>query len=303
VIRLEGILGPVVTPFDGGGSLDLAGFGANVRAHLAAGLHGIVVTGSTGEAALLDEAERSRLVDAARAEVPAGRPLIVGIGAESTRTTIARARDVAARGADAVLVVAPHYYGDAMTPEALRDHYQRVADASPVPVLLYTIPKYMHFALAPELVHELALHPNIVGMKDSSGDATLFRAYLGARSEGFQVLTGSGTLLGEALRAGADGAILAVALFAPVHSLLVMAAAREGDADVLAGAQRHLTPLAAKIVAGMGVAGVKAALDAVGLVGGTPRLPLRPLDAARLGQVRELLAAADVAPVDASPRS
>jgi 4-hydroxy-2-oxoglutarate aldolase len=296
VIRLEGILGPVVTPFGAGGELDLPAFGRNVRAHLDAGLHGIVVTGSTGEAALLDEDERLRLVDAARAETPAERPLIVGIGGESTRSVIARARGAAERGADAVLVVAPHYYGDAMTPEALREHYTRVADASPVPVLLYTIPKYMHFALAPALVLELARHDNIVGMKDSSGDAALFAQYLAAQGPTFQVLTGSGTLLGEALRMGADGAILAVALFAPTHSLLVRAAVRDGDADALAGAQAHLTPLASRIVGGMGVAGVKAALDAVGLAGGSPRPPLRPLGEPALGQLRVLLLTADLLP-------
>ena len=299
-MRLDGILGPVVTPFGATGELDLAGFRANVRAHLAAGLHGIVITGSTGEAALLDEAERSQLVEAARAEVPAGRPLIVGIGAESTRAVIARAGDAARRGADAVLVVAPHYYGSAMTDDALRDHYHRLADASPVPVLLYTIPKYMHFALSPELVMELARHPNIVGMKDSSGDATLFRQYLAARGPGFQVLTGSGTLLGEALRMGADGAILAVALFAPAHALLVLAAAREGDADALAGAQAHLSPMAAQVVGGMGVAGVKAALDAVGLAGGPPRPPLRPLAEPALSRLRELLQSADLMPASSA---
>jgi 4-hydroxy-2-oxoglutarate aldolase len=294
VIRLDGILGPVTTPFDGDGALDLPAFRANVRAHLAAGLHGIVVAGSTGEAALLDEAERAQLVEAARAETPAGRPLIVGIGAESTRATVARARMAAERGADAVLVVAPHYYGDAMTTDALRTHYERVADASPAPVLLYTIPKYMHFALSPALVAELARHENIVGMKDSSGDAALFRGYLESRCDAFQVLTGSGTLLGEALRLGADGAILAVALFAPMQSLLVLAAVRDGDADALAGAQAHLSPLAAEIVGGMGVAGVKAALDAVGLGGGAPRAPLQQLDEQRLAQMQELLRAADL---------
>lgn len=294
MIRLDGILGPVTTPFDGDGALDLPAFRANVRAHLAAGLHGIVVAGSTGEAALLDEAERAQLVEAARAETPAGRPLIVGIGAESTRATVARARMAAERGADAVLVVAPHYYGDAMTTDALRTHYERVADASPAPVLLYTIPKYMHFALSPALVAELARHENIVGMKDSSGDAALFRGYLESRCDAFQVLTGSGTLLGEALRLGADGAILAVALFAPMQSLLVLAAVRDGDADALAGAQAHLSPLAAEIVGGMGVAGVKAALDAVGLGGGAPRAPLQQLDEQRLAQMQELLRAADL---------
>jgi 4-hydroxy-2-oxoglutarate aldolase len=195
-----------------------------------------------------------------------------------------------------VLVVAPHYYGDAMTPDALREHYARVADASPLPVLLYTIPKYMHFALSPALVLELAQHDNIVGMKDSSGDAALFRQYMAVQSERFQVLTGSGTLLGEALRMGADGAILAVALFAPMHSLLVLAAVRDGDADALAGAQAHLAPLAAQIVGGMGVAGVKAALDLVGLSGGTPRAPLRSLGGVQRARIEELLRVADLLP-------
>ena len=294
--RLEGILAPLVTPFAADGTVEVVAFRQNVRAHLDAGLHGVVVAGSTGEAALLDEDERLRLVDAARMEVPPERPLLVGIGAESTRAVVARARAAAARGADAVLVVAPHYYGSAMTHEALRDHYRAVADASPVPVLLYTIPKYMHFALSPALVLELAEHENIVGMKDSAGDATLFAQYLAARSDRFQVLTGSGTLLGEALTLGADGAILAVALFAPMHSLLVLAAVRDGDADALAGAQSRLTPMAARIVGAMGVAGVKAALDMVGLAGGSPRPPLPPLDGAAHDELRALLLDADLAP-------
>src|SRR5205085_2023086 len=106
------------------------------------------------------------------------RTLLIGTGAESTRATITRCCAAADRGADGVLVVAPHYYGEAMTAEALRDHYVRIADASPVPVLLYTIPKYMHFAISPEVVAELSRHENIVGMKDSSGDAALFSRYL-----------------------------------------------------------------------------------------------------------------------------
>jgi 4-hydroxy-2-oxoglutarate aldolase len=295
MIALDGILAPVVTPFDTTGAVDDAAFTANIRAHLAAGLHGIVVAGSTGEAALLDEEERGRLVELGRGVTPADHTLLVGTGAESTRAVIARSRAAAERGADGVLVVAPHYYGDAMTPDALREHYQRVADASPVPVLLYTIPKYMHFALPAEVVAELARHENIVGMKDSSGDAGLLRGYLASQSDSFKVLTGSGSLLGEALGMGAYGAILAVALFAPSLSLEVLHAARDGRASAMTAAQARLTPLAARIVGAMGVAGVKAALDEVGLHGGAPRPPLRAPAPAALNALRALLATAELA--------
>ena len=296
MIPLEGIFAPVVTPFDAAGNVDGDAFIHNVRAHLAAGLHGIVVTGSTGEAALLDESERGRLVELARKAVPAGKPLIVGTGAESTRAVVARNRMAAERGADAVLVVAPHYYGDAMTAEALRAHYLQVADASPVPVMLYTIPKYMHFVTPPEVVAELARHENVIGMKDSAGDAALFARYLESQSASFRVLTGSGTLVGEALRMGARGAILAVSLFAPATALELWRARREGDDAAAAAAQARLGPLSARVVGGLGVAGVKAALDVVGLRGGPVRAPLRPLTGSPLVALRELVESAEPAP-------
>jgi 4-hydroxy-2-oxoglutarate aldolase len=296
VIDLKGILAPVVTPFDARGDVDVDAFASNVRAHLAAGVCGIVVTGSTGEAALLDDAERLALVQRARAEVPSDRTLLVGTGTESTRATIARSHAAADAGADGVLVVAPHYYGEAVTPDALREHYERIADASRIPVLLYTIPKYMHFAISADVVSVLATHQNIVGMKDSSGDARLFAGYLESRSDSFQVLTGSGVLFGEALRMGADGGILAVTLFAPELSFDVWNAHHRGDAESALRAQATLTPLAAKIVGAMGVPGVKAALDRVGLTGGAPRLPLRPLAPPAAALLDELLRAAELAP-------
>src|SRR5258708_20150990 len=148
--------------------------------------------------------ERIALIDRARRAVGGDRTLLIGTGAESTRATIARTESAAAHGADGVLVVAPHYYGDAMTPEALLAHYERIADASSIPVLLYTIPKYMHFALAPEVVAELAQHENIVGMKDSSGDASLFTCYLASRRQTFRLMTGIGALFPEPLQLRSD---------------------------------------------------------------------------------------------------
>lgn len=295
-MQLTGVLGPVITTFyRQTGELDLASFAANVRAHITAGLHGIVVTGSTGEAALLDANERAALVDAAREMVPHDRTLIVGTGAESTRTCLQLTRDAAARGADAVLVVAPHYYGTAMTATALEQHYRRVADESPIPVILYNIPKYMHFALSPALVAELALHHNIVGIKDSSGNRELIAGYLSSASPKFSVLTGNAGIFQDSLKNGASGGILAVALFAAGLSLDVYNAMLRGRESDATAAQERLAPLGTKIVGEFGVAGVKAAMDSVGLAGGPVRSPLLPLDAQQVAAVVELLRSAELA--------
>jgi 4-hydroxy-2-oxoglutarate aldolase len=288
---LAGILGPVVSTFSArSGDLDADAFARNVQAHLAAGLNGVVVCGSTGEAALLGEDERLEALEAARRHVPPERLLLMGCGAESTRLTIRRCREAQTVGADAALVVAPHYYSNAMSDDALRAHYRRVADESPLPVVLYNIPKYMHFRLAPALVAELAQHPNIVGLKDSSGDLALLGAYLEAQDAGFTVLTGSGGQLHAGMAAGAKGGILAVSLFAGSQCVRVYDACHRGDFAAAEVAQAPLKPLAATIVGEMGVPGVKAAMDAVGLAGGPVRGPLLDLDAAARARVGALLA-------------
>jgi 4-hydroxy-2-oxoglutarate aldolase len=287
---ISGILGPVVTPFDATSSdVVIDRFTANIRAHISAGLDGVLVTGSTGEAALLEESERRLLLDAARDVVPRERILLAGIGGESTRITIRRAQDAKAAGADAVLVVSPHYYTTSMTPEALRDHFIRVADESPVPVLLYNIPKYAHFALLPDLVAELAEHGNIPGMKDSAGDLKMLEAYVRLQSPTFTVLTGHGPTFAQALALGVSGGILAVSLFAPELVREIHDSAERGDAEGSRRLQERLVPAAREIVGDLGVPGVKAALDAIGLHGGVPRSPLRPLSDPARARVTELL--------------
>jgi dihydrodipicolinate synthase/N-acetylneuraminate lyase len=291
---LEGIFAPITTPYQASGDVDLAAAGANCRQMIDAGLTGIVVAGSTGEAPLLEDGERAALLGAVRRAVPEV-PVLMGIGAESTRQTIARARAAADGGATAALCVAPHYFGaGAMTDAALRAHYRAVADASPVPVVLYTIPKYMHFALSQGLVAELAQHENIIGIKDSSGDPALLATYLASQSDAFTVLTGNGAQFLAALRAGARGGILAVCAYAPALSIAVRTAFLAGNEAAAAAAQEQLTPLATEIVAKLGIGGVKAAYDAVGLTGGPVRGPLVGLDAAGVARVRELLTAAGI---------
>ena len=288
-MKLIGIYAPITTPFDKSGDVDVAGAAANSRRLIQAGMDGIVVAGSTGEAALLDEGERAALLAGVRAAVPKHQ-VLMGIGGESTRQTIARARAAAAAGADGVLCVAPHYYGlGAMTDPALRAHYLAVADASTVPVVLYSIPKYMHFALSASLVAELATHGNIVGIKDSSGDPLLLGGYLPAQGDSFTVVTGNGAQFLAALRAGAKAGILAVGDFAPALCRAVFDAHVAGRADEATVAQERLTPLAVEVVGRIGIGGVKAACDAVGLVGGHVRMPLVDIDDATRARVRALL--------------
>ena len=286
MLNLRGVIAPVVTTFgDRDEALNLETFATNLRAYAAAGLSGVVVCGSTGEAALLDEEERRSLVETCSREMPSDMTLIVGTGAESTRQCVQRCRVASDHGAHAVLVVAPHYYSSAMTAPALEAHYLRVADESPLPVLLYNIPKYMHFALEPDLVAKLSKHENIVGMKDSAGDLTRLAGYVQSQRDDFTVLTGHGGTFAEALELGVKGGILAIALFAQELTLEIYDRHIGQDLEASREAQRAAKPLAAEIVARMGVAGVKAAIDRVGLAGGRVRMPLvalSPEDEARV---------------------
>lgn len=292
---LKGVFGPVTTPFGADGELDLAGLERNIASHLRSGLDGVVVTGSTGEAALLDEREREQVVASARRVVPSDKLLMAGIGAESTRATLKYARTAAKLGADAVLVVAPHYFGSAMTEVALRTHYLRVADDSPLPVVAYNIPKYMHFRLSNALIGELAAHDNVIGIKDSSGDRDSLLGYLEAQTDRFTVVTGNGPFWQTALALGARGGILAFSLFLPEAAIGIRAAMMSQDVTAAEELQRRVTPAARTIVNELGPAGVKAALDVIGLAGGAPRPPLLALSNEDQERVRQLMHEAEQA--------
>lgn len=288
--RLAGIFAPVTTPFDAAtGELAPAPLRQNVSRLLAAGLDGVVVAGSTGEAALLDPDETRRLVAWAREVVAAPSVLVAGTGAESTRQTIALSRAAAREGADAVLVRPPAYFAAAHTPDALAEHFRAVADGSPVPLIVYNIPKYTHLPLAPALLERLAGHERIVGVKDSSGDVKNLEAYRGAVPR-WAVLVGSASLLNTALELGCDGGVVAVACFAPRRCAELYAAFRAGDRTRAAAIQEELAPLDREIVGRLGPAGVKAAMDAVGLCGGPVRPPLAPLPPAERERVTHAVA-------------
>jgi 4-hydroxy-2-oxoglutarate aldolase len=276
--RLGGVFLPVTTPFDTvTGDASPIALRENLRRHLEAPIDGIVLFGSTGEGALLDDTEKVRLTGFARDVVPAGIPLMVGASGESTRAAVRQAKELAAAGAEVVLVHPPTYFGPYLSPAAMRGYFEGVADGSPVPVLLYHMPKYTKVTLEAGLVAELMRHPNVVGLKDSSGDIKRFADYTTACDASCRLFVGNGSLMYTALELGAAGGILAAAVIAPQLCADLVAAFRAGDSGRAGRLQGQLTPLHKEIVAPFGGVGVKAALDLLGWVGGPPRPPLPPL--------------------------
>lgn len=277
-----------MTPFKARGALDLAAFEANVETYAGHDLGGLLVLGSNGEAASLDEDEKLLLVRAARKREPA-RPLLVGTGLESTRATAAFTRKVADAGADVALVLTPHYYKPQMSLEALRRHFEAVADASPIPIMLYSVPVYTGIPFPLNLAEALASHPRVLGMKESSGDLGLLGRILAQTPAAFRVACGSAPVFYPALCIGAVAGILAVACCAPKPAAALYRAFGRGDHAAAKRIQRALTPLAVAVTATYGVAGLKRAMDLAGFRGGATRLPLLPPPAAADAVLRQAL--------------
>src|SRR5207344_35031 len=230
-MNLRGVFAPIPTPFDRDGRLDLDKLGA-ACAHWSAGpLDGLVVLGSTGEAALLDEAESDRVLAFARDRWPSGRPFIAGTGRESTRAAIDAARRAANLGADAVLVRTPGFYKSQMATDAFVRHYTAVADASPVPVLLYNFTAITGVNLLPTAVSRIAIHPNVVGMKESGGDMAHIADLIAGTPRDFRVLSGSGSTFYASLCVGVDGGILALANVIPDACVRLYELFRQGRHD------------------------------------------------------------------------
>lgn len=287
--RLQGVFPPVVTNFDTAGEIAPIPFRENLRRWIETPIDGIVLFGSNGEGALLDEDEKARLTAFARDVVPAGYVLIGGASGESTRSTVRQTRQIAAEGADVVLVHPPAYFGPYLPVAALMDHFHAVADASPVPVLLYHIPKYTKVTLEAGFVAELMRHPNVVGLKDSSGDMKRFADFTNACGDECRLFVGNGALLYTALELGAAGGILGVANIAPGLCADVLRHFREGRPQEAGRVQGQLTPLHKEIVAAHGAVGCKAALELIGWAGGAPRRPLRPLGDRERQQVARVM--------------
>ena len=290
-MKLEGVFAPVPTPFDADDRLDTSRLRAAFVRWVASPLAGFVVLGSNGEAVLLDEVETDRVLVAARDAVPAGRGFIAGTGRESTQASVRAAKRAAEIGADAVLVRTPGFYKPQMDADAFVRHYTAVADASPVPVILYNFTALTGVSLPVAAVTRLAGHPNIVGMKESGTDVARIAELVSDTPADFSVLAGSAATFYLALSVGASGGILALGSVAPDACVRLFELTREGRHDDARALQRRLMPLARLLGSLHGVPGLKAALALLGCDAGYPRRPLLPLGEPALTALRDALQA------------
>jgi 4-hydroxy-2-oxoglutarate aldolase len=292
-----GVYTPIITPFRRDDTVDEAGLRDNVKRWMSTMLSGIVVLGSNGEAPQLSDDEADRVVAVAREEVPAGRPFIAGTGRESTRATIAATARAARAGAEAALVRTPSFFKTQMTADVFVQHYTAVADASPIPVLLYNVTMFTGVNLPVDAVAALAEHRNIVGMKESGSDLAQIADLVSRTPDDFTVLAGSATTYFHALCAGCDGGILALASIFPDECVWLKELVRDNRLDEARALQRRLTPIARTIGTAHGVPALKAALDLLGYTGGPPRPPLRVAPAQVVDTLRSQLEALDALPL------
>jgi len=287
IVNLNGILLPTTTPFDLDGHISVPAITSNIQVWSARGVIGFVVLGSTGERVHLDEREYLEVIEVSRAATDS--ILIAGAGQQSTVNTIKEIKNAAQAGAEAVLVITPYFYRPAITQETLVNYYTAVADAAPVPVLLYSMPPLTGIKIEPETVARLSEHPNIAGVKDSSNDVAGFRRTIELCPRDFAVMTGNGTVLLDALRAGATGGILAVGCVVPDVCVEIFRLFSAGEIERAEELQEELTPLAAAVTTKYGIGGLKAALDFAGYCGGAVRAPLRAPDEDARAEIKSVL--------------
>jgi 4-hydroxy-2-oxoglutarate aldolase len=292
VPSFEGVFLPVTTPFRGD-EIAPARLADNLRAWNGAALGGYVVLGSTGEFPMLDETERERLLATAREAIPRDRCFIAGTGADSTLHTIRRTRRAAELGADAAIVITPHYFTRPFaTPAAQIRHFLAVADAAPIPVMLYNFPRNTGINLEAETVARIAAHPNVCGIKDSSGNIPQCAQIIDQTPKTFHVLVGSASALLPSLAIGSSGGVLALGLIAAREFCEVYRLARAGRWDEARAIAARMLPADRGIAGRYGIGGLKAALDLQGLYGGPCRAPLATPDGDAIEDIKDVLATA-----------
>ncbi|MGQ9508972.1 MAG: dihydrodipicolinate synthase family protein [Thermodesulfobacteriota bacterium] len=287
-MKLSGVMPPVTTPFQDG-DLALSKLKKNFQRWNKTGLSGYLVLGSNGEAVYLNEKERLRVIEVSRASIPSSKIMMVGTGMESTSETLRLTKEAAKMGADCALVVTPSYFKGSMKPSIIYDHFIAVAEGSSIGILIYNVPQFTGINLEAEWVAKLSEHPNIIGIKDSSGNIGQLSEMISLSKKGFAVFVGSAPVFYPALCVGAVGGILAVANVVPEACVEIYKLYLNGKMDKAKELQNQLTPLAKAVTTQYGIGGLKMAMDLNGYFGGEPRPPLKRPEKEVEEKLRKLL--------------
>src|SRR6202789_1306664 len=256
-MKLHGIFAPLITPFDADGNVALGEVRDNVALYNKTKLAGYVPNGSTSESVLLRWEEVYKVWETVRDAAAPEKILITGTGAESTAETIEHTNRAARIGYGVALVRTPSFYKPSIDDHMLAEHYLRVADAARIPVMVFSVPVFTHVTVGASLIGRVANHPNIIGMKDSSGDMKGIAAIIAAAPKEFQTLTGAAATLYDALELGAVGAILGLADVFPGLCADIYEAARTGNRATAQALAQKLAVPAKMLLMDYGIGGRK----------------------------------------------
>jgi 4-hydroxy-2-oxoglutarate aldolase len=292
---IVGVMPPMVTPFKENGAVDYEAFQFNLEKWNNTGLTGVLVAGSNSETPYLNEAEKLKLIELAVQTVGKDRLVLVGTGLESTQATIELTNKAAKLGAKAALLLTPSYYGDAMCDEAQTQYFMDVADNSDIPVMIYNVTKFTHINISPSVVSKLSQHPNILGMKDSSGNiAQLVKFQISGLDPEFNLLVGTASAWNPALNIGIKASIMALANCCPQECVDVQTLFDRGDQKASFELYKRLYPVNEAVTGKFGVPGLKYACERLGFKGGCPRKPLLNINDNQRKQIDEVLSTAEL---------
>lgn len=283
----------LVTPMNASGDICWESFEQLIEFHVFNGTEGIVAAGTTGESATLSFEEHAQVIRFAVEKVAGRVPVIAGAGGNATAEAIKLTKDAKQYGADAVLSVVPYY--NKPTQNGLLQHFTAIADAVDIPILLYNVPGRTIVDMSIDTVAKLAKHPNIVGIKDATGDISRVQPTLAACGDDFVQLSGDDATSCEFLLTGGHGTVSVTANVSPKGMLEMVSAAREGDRDTAERFDRLLAPLHKTLFLEPNPIPVKWALNQMGLIPPGIRLPLTELDAKYHADVMQALKDSGVA--------
>jgi len=293
-IQIKGVIPPMLTPFKANGDVDYDSHIRNMERWNKDKLAGYLVLGSNSETAYLNESEKIKLIKLTVKHAKKGRFILAGTGIESARETIALTNKAADMGVDAALVLTPSYYHSKMNEEAQIRFFTEVADKTKIPVMIYNVTAFTHINVTVNTVRVLSKHPNILGMKDSTGNVPQLTSFLSVIDKGFNLMTGTLSAWYPALTLGIKAGIFAVSNCAPNECAAIQTANDKGDLETARNIYFRIFPVNNAVTATYGVAGLKYASDLMGYKGGSVRSPLLPLKEEEKTKIKEILKTAEL---------